>query len=815
MNNQRKGLKLFMTCPREGGRFEFESSADAVHERAVVALQARSPNFNASDVLPPQGRTFVKVKGPPSQAAGLANDNRARRRQAPIVVAAPRRRWFQPKSGRRPLTAIALLACLFLQSLSAAGRACAGELIFVSKENNDVFKAVTASTDLSARIAKSAADAVESAAAGDAVLILADRYPGERTPVDAAIFDAVAARKVRLFVEYPAWLPGVELGEPVDAPNYRGIIVKDWFGDRLKHGDLVTLNGLRFLPTAATDPIVVAGKVAGYDRASFGAPDDASPILFQLEGRDVLAATTKLSHCVTARNAPVESWQVLWSQIIGWLVQEDHVDVQWTPVVRPCYASDAALPRNAEEQALHSGIAWFEKAKLILTPSLEAEAIAATSVRMPVPPPETPTGDGSLGSMEGVVSTIDAEGQQLLSTERRGDCICETAMALALAGEQFNEPRLQEIATNLVRFYLLDSPAQQRERGDESHGAFGLVAWGLTNDSYRANYGDDNARVVLSSLVVSAVNKNSQFDSSLARCLLANLRTTGRLGFRGNQIYTEHLAGSDWQHYYRQNRTHLSAHHEAYLWACYLWAYEQSGEELFLRRAVDGIERMMATYPHDWRWANGLSQERARILLPLAWLVRVQDTPHHRELLQRAVDGLLDLQVECGAIREELGPVDNGVYPPPESNEAYGSAEAPLIAANGDPVADLLYTTNFALVGLHEAAAATGDARIRDAENKLVDFLCRIQISAPSMPYLDGGWFRAFDFRRWEYFGSNADHGWGAWSIESGWTQAWITAVLAMRAKDASLWDLTQNKGVGDELRRWAPQMLPAEFRRP
>jgi hypothetical protein len=217
----------------------------------------------------------------------------------------------------------------------------------------------------------------------------------------------------------------------------------------------------------------------------------------------------------------------------------------------------------------------------------------------------------------------------------------------------------------------------------------------------------------------------------------------------------------------------------------------------------------MGHYTDGWRWTNGVAQEKARILLPLAWLVRVKDTPEHRTWLRQAVDGLLALQEPCGAIREELGVPGRGQYPPPSSNEAYGTNEASLIQQNGDPVSDLLYTTNFAFLGLHEAAAAAGDKDILKAEDKLAEFLCRIQICSTTQPSLDGGWFRAFDFERWEHWGSNADAGWGAWAIESGWTQGWITSVLAMRRMETSLWDLTQDSGIEkhfDQLRR---QMLP------
>lgn len=37
----------------------------------------------------------------------------------------------------------------------------------------------------------------------------------------------------------------------------------------------------------------------------------------------------------------------------------------------------------------------------------------------------------------------------------------------------------------------------------------------------------------------------------------------------------------------------------------------------------------MENYPEGWKWTNGIQQERARMILPLAWLVQVQDTPEH------------------------------------------------------------------------------------------------------------------------------------------------------------------------------------------
>lgn len=94
----------------------------------------------------------------------------------------------------------------------------------------------------------------------------------------------------------------------------------------------------------------------------------------------------------------------------------------------------------------------------------------------------------------------------------------------------------------------------------------------------------------------------------------------------------------------------------------------------------------------------------------------------------------------------------------------------PLISRNGDQVADMFYTCNFAFFAMNEAYHATG--KYKDAVTKLGDFLVKIQAQSTAHPDIDGAWMRAFDYSRWNYWASNADHGWGAWPTLSGWIQS-------------------------------------------
>ena len=134
-------------------------------------------------------------------------------------------------------------------------------------------------------------------------------------------------------------------------------------------------------------------------------------------------------------------------------------------------------------------------------------------------------------------------------------------------------------------------------------------------------------------------------------------------------------------------------------------------------------------------------------------------------------------------------------------------------------MSDLLYTTNFALLGLHEAAAALGGdatqegaAAAADAD-ALAELIVRLQARSreASTAALDGAFFRAFDFHKWEAWGSDADVGWGMISVESGWTQSWLTITLGLRLLNTTLWELgaTGLNGIEGEYAAWIPVMFP------
>ena len=650
------------------------------------------------------------------------------------------------------------------------------------------------------------------------VLLLAEGYPARTTPLDRALFEKAAEKKLRLYVEFPSFAPGLQVGEPrgIAKGRYNNLlervfVASDAFSPSLEKLQILDVHDGRYVPVEFAHADLVLARAAGFDKAIFGLPTDgARPILFKTSDGNVMVATTKLSQFLTGRFAPTKSWGHVWNWILAWLSAGAQLRLgDYQAAVRPSFAPDQPLPETAERDAFQRGVDWYGKAKLFVDASWKTQVLDRERLghASPPPPPEWPLGDGREGVLEGFSNTIEYDGSQLLGWGRRNDCAGETSLAMACSSVLDGKARDGEIAAKLNDFIYTYSELAQGPRNDPASPSYGLVGWGLP-DSTGIYYGDDNARSLLGTIGASALLESDRWDEPVLRCLLGNLRTTGKLGFRGNSLEEKRLQRQGWRYFYEAAPVNYAPHFEAYPWACYIWAYHKTRDRRFLERTRNALRMTLAAYPDQWKWTNGIQQERARMLLPLAWLIRIEDTPEHREGLKRLAKELLALQDECGALREEIGP-GPGHYGPPQSNERYGTSEASLIQENGDPACDLLYTSNFALLGLHEAAAATGDTLYVRAENKLAEFLCRIQASSSRRPEFDGVWFRAFDYRIWDYWGSNSDWGWGVWSTETGWTQAWITSVLAMRRLKTSFWDLTANSQIARHLDKLLPVMMP------
>jgi hypothetical protein len=710
------------------------------------------------------------------------------------------------------LKSLLLLSAALLSSASPAfaDKPSIAPLIFCCSPQNDLYLALAKAhyprfeTPLAA---------IQSAPPDTAVLLLADGYPARQTALDPAGFDLARQKNISVFIEYPVALPGLELAAPRTTTWERLVVSSEKFAPALARLRILAAHDCHFVPVSGSPAAdLVVARVAGYDTATYGLPEKGVfPILFELPERKLVVATTRLSNFVTGRYAPARDWPLVWERILSSLDPQHAHHLEFESVVTPAYTATARLPRRFERQSFAEAAGWFANSHLLVHSAEKAKlykALAANGETTAPAQPSAPEGDGSLGILEGYASGILYDGNQPRRLPLRDDCNAESAMVLALDGRFNAHPQRALIASNLMDFIYFNSGMCQGPRANPHHGAFGLIGWGDIAPAWLvANYGDDNARGILGTALVATSLKTDRWDERVMRALLANLRTTGKLGFRGGRIDIPALEKNGWKPYYEGAPVNYSPHYESYLWACYLWAWQHTGFRPFLDRTRTAIAMTMKVYPDQWLWQDNL--ERARMLLCLSWLVRVEDTPEHREWLTRVAGDLLAWQQPSGAIHERLGQAHGGGFRTPKSNEEYGTGETPLLQQNGDPVTDQLYTTGFALLGLHEAVGATGDAKLKHAEDKLAEYLCRIQTRSKKLPYLNGTWFRAFDDRRWEAWASSADIGWGAWSIESGWGQAWTAAILSLREQKTTVWDFTAKSRVRDYFPRLRAQMLP------
>lgn len=715
-----------------------------------------------------------------------------------------------------------------------------GEKIILSSDSgNDLYR-VLKENHIPCERYESPQEAVSNAPEGAGVMILANGYPARTTQLDQSLFDQAAQKKLRLYVEFPSWLPDVPVGESRGTHWERAVVSSDAFGPKLQKNRILAIHDCRYVMIEVVHPDIVIARVAGFDNAVYGLPEKSSPVLAVIseknENGGIMVSTTKLSQFMTARYAPTDAWKSIWKYVLAWLKPgDDSPDLKWTANVRPGYTAEEKLPPEAEKNALRRGIEWYFNSHMLLHPDMMARYNKPANGASPskadpdlsqdwpyghrinkmIPDPQT--GDGTLGIMEGYDAKIFYDGSQLVRWWLRGDCNGEIAGSMGLAAMELKNDKYLKTASNIGDWLFFNSMMSKGDRSDPENPAYGLFGWNESaqyvgpgsGDGFGVYYGDDNARVALGMMLAAQAQNTDSYDKRLLSLIMANLRISGVYGFQPDRIDHGPLMRIGWEKLFTSERTSFSPHFQANMWACYLWAYQHTGFDLFLQRARTAISMTIEAYPDRWSWTNGIQQERAKMLLPLAWLVRVDDTPQHRGWLEKMAGELLAEQDKTGAIPEKLGEAGKGGFPPPASNEAYGSSETPLIQENGDKVSDLLYTVEFAFIGLHEAAAATGQQFYRDAEDKLAQFLCRIQIRSEKHPELDGGWFRAFDFNRWEYWASNADAGWGAWCIESGWTQSWITAVLALRQMKTSLWDITLDSRVKDHFDTLRREMLP------
>lgn len=699
---------------------------------------------------------------------------------------------------------ILLLTVCVISPLNAEAK---GKLIFSADDGNDLYRLLVSEGCNPLRF-DTADEAIAAAGKGDAVIITAQGYPEKPVTVSETLIDAAKRKNLKIYAEYVGGYPGVKIDSTAFAGTVeRAVITSDFFRPTLDRMDLLGINGCHIYRADVKNPLMCYARLAGYDTARYGLTDtDVYPLLWR--SGDTMLAFSCLSCFETARYAPVASWQAVWTSIIRWLTGDKKFTFKnWSSDPRPTYGRNDEISASARRDAVGRSAEWLYNARLLIHPAWRDSVYLYQGDGLnpygPAMPHDALIGDGAHGVLEGHASSIEADGSQRYRYWLRADVQGEVAYLLASAAAMTGNKKYAATSERLLDYVFHGDDFINGKKKDPKSDAYGLIGWAKTHDY--VYYNDDNARLLLGAIGASALLGNERWNKQIVECILANFMLSSRQGFLPDRFEEPDLLANGRSYYADRDFILAHPHFDSWMLACYLWLYDKTGYQPLLDKARTAISLIMEAYPDNWSWTNGIQQERARMILPLAWLVRVEDTPEHRQWLDTVVNKLLENQAPCGGIREELGDSRLGLFGKTQSNKDYGVTEAPLISENGDPVADMLYTSNFAFFALNEAAHATGNPKYRDAVGRLADFLVRVQVKSDRHPDIDGAWMRAFDYDRWDYWASNADSGWGAWSTLTGWIQTWITVTEALVENNSSFWDTTRDADV-------KPQMKAAEW---
>lgn len=704
--------------------------------------------------------------------------------------------------------------CLVCVASCLVSAAATAGLTFSCDDQSDLYRLVKATGHEVSRFDKPTA-AIQAAPDGSGVLILSQDYPNALTPIGTADYQLAESKRLRLYVEFPASVPNISLGDkpqlvatgPYGSVLERLVVADDYFGESLPAKRIMAFYDCSFLPVAsdlsAIDTHIVAARVVGHDTAVLGLPEKTWPILFSVREKELLVSTTTFSPCVTARFMPVAAWRVVLNRTLSWL-DPSAPSTDWRPTVHPTHDKEASFPKGSRKEAIRRASQWYIDSKLLLDEAgmkFIYETPNPYGVE-PFPKDWRGKGDGSLGIVECYIGKrIYLDGSQPANPCIRADCSSESAMGLAFCGTQLNLPERIRIAKNLIDFVFLKSEMSQGPRSDPGSPVYGMLSH--NTKSIGQNYSDDHARSLLGAIATAAITKDNRWDESICRTILADFRLTNADGYSQAMIPDDAIFSSGWESYWYREGHLYSPHYQAYIWATFLWLYDKTGYTPLLERARNGIDAMMKAYPDQWIAECGrIDEELCHMLLPLCYLVCVDENPTHRAWLQRLVDDILKTMDSCGAIPQR-------VTVPYTSNDQYGTGEAPVIYQTGDAGVDLLYTMNFAFSGLHEASFILRDPKLDQALDRIEAFLIRIQTASEAHPELSGTWYRGFDFNHWEYWGSDGEIGWCLLSTETGWTHSWITSTLVLREKRQSLWDATKESNVREAFEPLRKKMIP------
>lgn len=544
----------------------------------------------------------------------------------------------------------------------------------------------------------------------------------------------------RLFAEGLNSWDGIYSGEPFDTTRMRLVVAADHqnggipglsVGDLLDDGSnsmmcpWYTVKG--FTPILVHRNHIVAHKHWNADIDEI--KKDSFPALWKI-GTNVMMCAFTIHNFVRARFAPKRNWRLLVDYIARFITGKEPTSYPKSPV-QFCDkdVSDGDIFEKCRKEAVSRGITWLSSFLV---------------------------DEGRGGIKEGLKHNITPDGFQFTADAVRDDCSGEAAGAFLFYGILNKSPKQLEYKDHLGDFIF--GPMQIRGGILD-----GMMRW--THTAWMVCYQDDVARAILPFLYESFFFNQKDRLPNICKALDFLVKTTARDGCRVPRTDGPDLTEETVKKLAAEEHGSPSAHYNAYYHAALLLAYKCCGNKTYFDVAKNGLERIMSLYPETGR-EQSETEELCRLILPLSILYYVSGEKKHLEMLNRVTDDLIRLKHPFGGYMEW----DTG-YKAHYSRDS--RSECSLLAENGDPVCDLLYSVNWLPLGFSFAYFATGDKKFYSLWREITEFFIKSQVISDD-PKINGCWCRAFDMDSEEIYGCPHDIGWAANCSESGWTDAEI-----------------------------------------
>lgn len=569
----------------------------------------------------------------------------------------------------------------------------------------------------------------------DALCMLAGNEEGLRNPPAPlhTLMDKMRAENKPVFCEFIGPIGGIRLRGTLDTARQRMVYRSNRFSaDGLTDGDLLDGQSnecIKYAPLGEEQtPVLTYQEYVCAHANTEISEEKHREGAWALWWRDktTLVSSIRMCNFRRARLTPSAKWQALLSSIVCFLAGEKIEPVFETPV---CSHQPTAVTGTADTQkAIALGLDWIRNADILKN-------------------------GGASGAYEGFTNQINARtGEHVKNKTIRTDCTCEIGGALLFDWFLTGNLQSKNYADSLFKFAF--DWLQVKEGAHR-----GMFRW--SEDAWETCYQDDVARAILPLLLAQHFDGSVPYLEEIKATLDYLLIATAEDGIRP-PVSDMDTTTEEWLAWVKvAGNNSPCAHFNAYYHAALLLAYRACGKADYLDYAEKGLATIMAAYP-DTRRETSETEELCRLVFPLAVLYGETRKKEHYDWLCRVVDDLETHRHTTGGYAEW----DTGYKAFCSRNH---KGECALLANNGDPIADLLYSNNWLPLGFSYAYLVTGEKRFYELWASVSSFLLLAQIHSEDKR-LDGAWARAFELENKENCGIPYDIGWGPYCIESGWT---------------------------------------------